>query len=79
MTVKFFAILRDRAGVAERVMELETGADVNAAVREIGEQVPAVRDVLERAAAAVNCEYVKGDHVLRDGDELALIPPVSGG
>ncbi len=64
MTVKFFAILRDRAGVAERVMELEAGADVNAVVREIGEQLPAVRVVLERAAAAVNCEYVKGDHVL---------------
>jgi MoaE-MoaD fusion protein len=77
--VRFFALLRDRAGVAEHVMELKAGAKVEEAIREVGERFPAARDVLGRAAAAVNLEYVQGGHVLRDGDELALIPPVSGG
>jgi molybdopterin converting factor subunit 1 len=79
VTVKFFALLKDRAGLAERAMELNAGADVAAALQAIGEQLPAIQDMLGRTAAAVNCEYVKANHVLQDGDELALIPPVSGG
>jgi molybdopterin converting factor small subunit len=38
-----------------------------------------LRDLLPRVAFAVNRAYVKGDAQLSDGDELALIPPVSGG
>lgn len=77
--VRLFAILRDRAGMGEMTIQMAQGASVSSAITSIGEQTPAIRDLLSRAAFAVNREYVKADHVLKDGDELALIPPVSGG
>jgi len=43
----------------------------------LSERVPAL--ISARGLVAVNQEYVTGEHVLSDGDEAALIPPVSGG
>ena len=77
--VKLFAILRDRAGKSEMMLELTSGASVSTAIARLAQQAPAIRDLLSRVALAVNREYVKPDQILNDGDELALIPPVSGG
>jgi sulfur-carrier protein len=79
ITVKFFAILRDKAGVAELKVDLANDATVAIAADVIGEKVPALRDHLPRIAYAVNREYAPAQTPLHDGDELALIPPVSGG
>jgi molybdopterin converting factor subunit 1 len=77
--VKLFAIVRDRAGVSELSLDLPEGATVRSAVQAIATKLPAVRDFLPRAAFAVNHEYFGHEQVLHDGDELAVIPPVSGG
>jgi molybdopterin synthase catalytic subunit len=77
--VKLFAILRDRAGTSELALELAEGATVLDAVGAIGEKLPAIAALLGRAATAVNRSYVPAGAVLCDGDELAIIPPVSGG
>ena len=79
INVRFFAILRERAGVEQIVLELAPGSSVASAVEAVGERIPQIRELLPRAAFAVNREYVKPDTALRDDDELALIPPVSGG
>ena len=79
ITVKLFAILRDRAGTGEMSLDVTDGASVSMAIVQISQAKPALRENLSRIATAVNREYVKPDHILRDGDELALIPPVSGG
>jgi molybdopterin synthase catalytic subunit len=79
ITVKMFAVLRERAGQEELPLELPENADVRAAVERVARRLPAIRDLLPRVAFAVNRAYVKPDALLRDGDELALIPPVSGG
>ena len=79
VTVKLFAILRDRAGTAELSLALPDGATVARAGELLGERLPAVRDFLPRVAYAVNRSYAKPDARLADGDELAVIPPVSGG
>ncbi|HEY7088964.1 MAG TPA: molybdopterin converting factor subunit 1 [Tepidisphaeraceae bacterium] len=79
ITVRFFAILKDRAGVGEAKIELPEGSTVSAAVESIAARFAGVRSDLNRAAFAVNRNYAKPEQVLRDGDELALIPPVSGG
>jgi molybdopterin synthase catalytic subunit/molybdopterin converting factor small subunit len=72
VTVKLFAGLRERAGWNEReFLDLERLADVWGAL-DLGEEP---RGLLY----AVNKEYADGDQVLADGDEVALIPPVSGG
>lgn len=72
--LRLFAGLRERAGSGELELDLPEGARVNdalAAVEELTRGVPVVM--------AVNREYADGDAVLSAGDELALIPPVSGG
>ena len=79
ITVKLFAILRDRAGTGEMSLDVTDGASVSMAIVQISQTKPGLRENLSRIATAVNREYVKPDHILRDGDELALIPPVSGG
>src|SRR5256885_17043068 len=74
VTVRLFAMLRERAGASEVTLELPDGARVSdalAELRDIAEGLPLVM--------AVNREYAAEDQVLDPGDELALVPPVSGG
>lgn len=77
--VKLFAILRDKAKIAAVDLELAERSTVAEALARLAELHPAIAVYLPRVASAVNREYVRADHVLLDGDELALIPPVSGG
>jgi molybdopterin converting factor subunit 1 len=79
INVKLFAILRERAGTTEVVLHLRPGATVADASAELAEKFPDLSAFLGRVAFAVNQSYVKTDAPLSEGDELALIPPVSGG
>jgi molybdopterin synthase catalytic subunit len=74
VTVRLFAMLRERAGARELTLELPDGASVRDALAELGELAAGLPLVM-----AVNREYAPEDQVLDAGDELALIPPVSGG
>jgi molybdopterin synthase catalytic subunit len=78
--VRLFAILRERAGRDSLELELPDGATVADAIDALAGE-PGLEDVLERlpVAAAVNLEYAAPEAALRAGDELALVPPVSGG
>ena len=77
--VRLFAVLRDVAGVTETSLELPAGATIAQAKDPLLGRLPALARHLDRCAFAVNRRYVKPDAELQDGDELALIPPVSGG
>ena len=74
VTVRLFAVLRERAGAREVTLELPDGARVRDAIAALG----GVADGLP-VVMAVNREYAREDAPLDAGDELALIPPVSGG
>jgi molybdopterin synthase catalytic subunit len=74
ITVRLFAMLRERAGAREVTLELPDGARVSDALAELGSIAQGLPLVM-----AVNREYADEDQVLDAGDELALIPPVSGG
>jgi molybdopterin synthase catalytic subunit len=74
VTVRLFAMLRERAGSGEVTLELPDGARVRDALERLGELTAGVPVVM-----AVNREYADGDEPLDPGDELALVPPVSGG
>src|SRR5437762_4761925 len=71
VTVRLFAGLREQAGWSQRELEAETVADVWPALG-LGAEPPGL-------LYAVNREYAERDRALADGDEVALIPPVSGG
>ena len=77
--VLLFAALREAAGVREVTLELPAGALVSVLRAHLGDQFPRIAPLLGNVAAAVNEEYVPGDHALTEGDVVALIPPVSGG
>jgi molybdopterin converting factor subunit 1 len=72
--IRLFAGLRERAGSAELALELPDGASVGDALARLSGLTDGVPVVL-----AVNREYADDGDILRAGDEVALIPPVSGG
>lgn len=74
VTIRLFAGLRERAGVGSTVLEVPAGAVAGDvwALLDLGERPPGI-------AFAVNRAYADDSVVLADGDEVALIPPVSGG
>jgi len=74
VTVKLFAVLRERAGASEVTLELPEGARVRDAIDSLADVAAGVPVVM-----AVNREYADADVVLEADDELALVPPVSGG
>ena len=79
ITVRLFAILRERIGVDQVPITVAEGATVQTVIALLIQTNPPLRDLLPRAAFAVNQEYVPSSTPLHDGDELAVIPPVSGG
>ena len=77
--VRLFSILRERTGESELIIDVPPGATVEQAALVLREQRPTLRELRVPVAYAVNRSYVDAGSVLADGDELALIPPVSGG
>jgi MoaE-MoaD fusion protein len=74
VTVRLFAILRERAGSDRLELDLPDGARVADALAQVEHLAGGLKLVM-----AVNREYAAADDPLSPGDELALIPPVSGG
>ena len=79
--VRFFASLRDATGTDGMSVTLEEGADLSALLASIQGRLGAGAEPLksENVRVAVNHELVSGAQVLRDGDEVAFLPPVTGG
>ena len=74
-----FASLREALGTPRLALDLPEGASVEVALAALAERHAAVRPALASLRCAVGEEFVVREHVLRDGDTLALLPPVSGG
>jgi molybdopterin converting factor subunit 1 len=79
VTVRLFARLRDLAGASELAREVEAGATIRTVWRQLAGEFPGLADYERSISAAVNTEYAPMEHVLGDGDEIAFLPPVSGG
>jgi molybdopterin converting factor subunit 1 len=84
--VLYFGLLRERLGVADEAIEIADGAEVGGLldilrVRTSKHTMDSTLDerMWRSLAVAVNREYSSLQVVLRDGDEVALLPPVSGG
>jgi MoaE-MoaD fusion protein len=71
-----FGVLKDWLGAAPANLELREGASVADLLESLSRRSP---QVLGGIAVSVNAEYATAEQVLRDGDEVGLLPPVSGG
>ena len=78
MQVLFFGVLKEGFGRDKEWMELAEGARVKDLLKDL-EGRSGGAQVWGSIAVAVNQEYAQVEDVLRDGDEVALLPPVSGG
>lgn len=76
--VRFFASYRQAVGRREVELEVAKGTTVAGLWQRLGQEFPRL-SAISPAAAAVNTEYVPLEAELRDRDEVAFLPPVSGG
>jgi len=79
VTVKLFARLRDIAGTPEMTREVATGATVGSLWQQLATEFPEIASYERSISTAVNADYARRTQVLADGDEVAFLPPVSGG
>ena len=77
--VLYFATLRDMVGEQEERVEVPEGATVADLVAEIVGAYPRFREMEPSLMISVNQEYSERGTALKEGDEVAFIPPISGG
>lgn len=75
----FFAVLRDIAGADTRDLALTEGTTARDVWQSLRSQYAKLTDYTQPPMIAINESYAAPETVLRDGDELAFIPPVAGG
>jgi molybdopterin synthase catalytic subunit len=79
VTVRFFAAARERARVAEHQLTLEAPATVQSVTDAVVAAFPDVGPLLKHLRVAVDQEFAEAGDLVRDGAEVAFIPPVAGG
>jgi molybdopterin converting factor subunit 1 len=79
VTIRLFARLRDLVGAGELQRDAAEGATVAAIWQSLTGEYPAIAPYAESMSCAVNAEYARMTTTVRDGDEVAFLPPVSGG
>lgn len=79
VTVKLFARLRDLAGTGDLVRDVQPPATVQTIWKGLVADYPAIADYERSMSVAVNADYARMTAAVHDGDEVAFLPPVSGG
>lgn len=79
VTVKYFAVCHEMLNRSEEEMELSEGSTVQTILKQLEDEWPEIAEFYEVMQMAVNWEYATENTELSDGDEVALIPPVTGG
>ncbi len=79
VTIRLFARLREIAGAGELTREVPGGATVGAVWKALAAEFPAMARYEATISSAVNADFAPMSAALADGDEVAFLPPVSGG
>ncbi|MBN1947190.1 MAG: molybdopterin converting factor subunit 1 [Bradymonadales bacterium] len=79
ITIRYFALVRQEVGQDQEVLSIAEGTTVAQLFDLLASLHPSLSGLRDRLRAAVNLKFVPSNHLLADGDEVALIPPVAGG
>ena len=79
LLVRFFALYRERAGLNELSLDLPQNATVADLIDEVRRRFPSLAPPQVNIVVAVNADYAEPETILKPGDDVCLIPPVSGG
>ena len=79
MRIRLFARLRDLAGVGELSRDVPDGATVRDVWASLVSEFPSLAPHTSSVSGAVNADYARLDSAVSEGDEVAFLPPVSGG
>ncbi len=79
VTIRLFARLRDIAGSGELSRQAQAGATVGDVWRDLVAEFPEMARYQSSISSAVNADYARMTVAVADGDEIAFLPPVSGG
>ncbi|WP_051654686.1 molybdopterin converting factor subunit 1 [Persephonella sp. IF05-L8] len=77
--VLYFSSVKDKIGLPSEDIELSENSTVNDLIKLLSEKYPQIKNSLQNSMFAVNEEYASTDQKLKEGDTVAIIPPVSGG
>jgi len=77
--VRFFASLKEIAGQSETIMDVPEDISCEHILQHLKENIPALSEILESSLVAVNGTYVQKENFVTAEDEVAIMPPVSGG
>jgi len=79
VTIRLFARLRELAGASELTRQVPDGSAAGDVWQTLVGEFPALNDYTRTISVAVNEDYARMTAAIRDGDEIAFLPPVSGG
>ena len=79
VTIRLFARLRDLAGTGEMVRDVPSPATVQTIWRSLVSEIPGLGEYERTMSVAVNADYSRMTAAVNEGDEVAFLPPVSGG
>ncbi len=77
--VKFFASARDIVGKKDLEMEIENNSKVEDVMETIFKEYPELEEMEDQLLISVNKDRTEKNELLKDGDEIAVMPPVTGG
>ena len=77
--VKFFSAHREAVGSSEMEVEVDGGTDVNGLLNKLEVIYPELKKLADYTVLSLNHRYAGGSELLKEGDEVAIFPPVEGG
>ncbi|CAK9179413.1 unnamed protein product [Ilex paraguariensis] len=77
--VLFFARARDVTGLTDMPLVVASGSTAENCLYELMSKFPSLKEISNCMVLALNEEYISESTIVKNGDELAIIPPISGG
>ena len=77
--IKLFSVFREAVGKKEIELSMEKNCRVRDVIHMLGEEYPAIKKFIEFAIVSINHEYADENSLVKNGDEIAIFPPIGGG